>query len=87
MSFFFFLKKKTQDSTNFHLEFEGLLEYIRSSRIQTTVEDYDLTTVEDYHLVTVEDYDLTTIEVYHLVTIEGYYLVVVEVYLYYLILI
>jgi hypothetical protein len=66
-----------QDFTNFHIEFEGMLEYIRRLRIQSIVEDYhlptvedcDLTTVEDYHLVIVEDYDITIIEVHHLVTV------------------
>jgi len=53
-----------------------VLEYIRRSKIQATIENYhlptvedcNLITVEDYHLVTVEDCDITTIEVYHLVT-------------------
>jgi hypothetical protein len=42
----------------------SVLEYIRSSRIQTTV--------ENYHLVVVEDYDLVIVEVYHVVTVEKY---------------
>jgi len=50
------------------------LEYIRSSIIQVTIEDYHLptvencglTTVENYHIITVENCDVATIEVYHL---------------------
>jgi hypothetical protein len=68
------------------LVFFMLLEYMRSLRIHTIVEDCDLITVEGYHQVTVEDFDLTTVKVYHVVTVEDYYLVVVEVYLYYLII-
>jgi hypothetical protein len=64
----------------------SLLEYIKSSRIQTTIEDYYLATVEDYHLVTVENCDLTIIKAYHLITVKNYNLIIIKVYLYYLII-
>jgi hypothetical protein len=40
-----------------------MLEYIRSSRIQATV--------EDYHLPTVEICDVITVVDYHIVTVKG----------------
>jgi hypothetical protein len=59
----FFKKKKKKPKLMkipyiFPFSLMGMLKYIRRSRIQVTVKDYDLTTVEDYHLVTVEDYDV-----------------------------
>jgi hypothetical protein len=62
----------------------SLLAYIRSSRIQTTIEDYYLATVEDYHPV--ENCDLTIIEAYHLITVKDYNLIIIKLYLYYLII-